>query len=137
MLRELMPKCHITAVDRDSACVLAAIDAGADEAFECDLSDYYDEVWERPKTEWSPKEKKHIPAGTMTWQTRRPNRLLWQQERYDIVNLDLCSNISSATKRLVTTYRQLLTSGGAYTSLKYSAMYLCGATTPASVGLPS
>lgn len=83
-IRELMPKAHITAIDKDEGCVLAAMDAGADDAIKADLS------------EW-----------TMDGHIKRPNAAL-TGKCFDVVNLDLCAGASAETKELISIYRSLV-----------------------------
>src|SRR4051812_6757393 len=70
-IRELMPKAHITAVDKDPLCLEAAITAGVDEVIQCDLTDY-------------------SRLGRSV--TSAPCEALTRLPRFDIVNLDLCSS---------------------------------------------
>jgi hypothetical protein len=98
-IRELMPKAHIIAVDRDHECVEAAIDAGADDVVQCDLGDLYFEPV-TPQSTWGPTKLKH------------PNRQLWEQARFDIVSLDLCGGVTDELVGIASTYRQIITPAG-------------------------
>lgn len=82
-LRELMPKCHVTAVDIDPVCVEAAKAAGADDAFVADLRD--------PGRFWFYDHK---------------------DERFDLMNLDLCSPAHDDTRRIFSLSQKFLASSG-------------------------
>lgn len=84
-IRELMPKAHITAVDKDEACVLAAMDAGADDAIQVDLSEF--------------TVSKH--------NTKQPNSALINK-RFHAVHLDLCAGASHETRQLISVYLALV-----------------------------
>lgn len=84
-IRELMPKAHIVAVDRDPACLEAACMAGVDEVIECDLSEL---------------------SETTTYGM---NPALVDQGKFDILSLDLCALATPQTRRLFNVYRAGLT----------------------------
>lgn len=83
-LRELMPKSWIVAIDRDAACLDAAIDAGADDVVPCDLSDF--EL-----------------AGELH-KTRKPARAISEIGEFDLINLDFCGGINADTRDVARVY---------------------------------
>lgn len=85
-IREVMPKAHITAVDRDPACLEAAINAGVDEVVHVDLSDFE-------------------MAGNSS--VRNPPQALQALPRFDLVSLDLCSGANEPTRQLIAVNRRL------------------------------
>lgn len=93
-IRELMPKAHITAVDKNQDCVDAAIDAGADEVFLCDLTD-----WSR------------VPEGR-PGNRLRPVQQLVDAGTFDLMNIDLCAGASFETAQIFRCYNKLLTDRG-------------------------
>ncbi len=90
-IRELMPKAHITAVDKSEACLLAATEAGADNVVHCELEDF-----------------QH--RGTH----RRAPAVIHDQAKFDLIILDLCSTANLITKRLASVYRYMLTGYGVF-----------------------
>lgn len=94
-IREILgAKAHITAVDSDSACLDAAIEAGADDVIQCHLAD-----WTFPAKRWHGSNK--APAAAML-----------NADKFDIINLDLCGNATETTREIIRTYRHFLTSYG-------------------------
>jgi hypothetical protein len=97
-IRELMPKAHVTAVDKDPVCLEAAIEAGADEIIHCDLTDF------------------HIapPFIGSKIQRKQVNASLLDCERFDLINIDFCCNALSIPKSFFTLYSRLLTFSGVF-----------------------
>jgi len=83
-MRELMPKASIVAIDRDPGCLEAAIEAGADDVIECDLSDF--EL-----------------AGELH-KIRKPARQVAALGEFDLVNLDFCAGINPDTRDVSRVY---------------------------------
>lgn len=83
-IRELMPKAHIVAVDRDRQCLEAAIDAGADDVIECDLYAYEREV----------KGNGHYPSSVFV--LPQPLRHV---APFDAIHLDFCGLVCDQMKR--------------------------------------
>lgn len=88
-IRELMPQAHITAVDRDSACLEAAIEAGCDEVVQCDLSEFSVE-----RGPYGSTTRKVVPA--------------LQGAKFDLLNLDLCSLATPETRMIFNLYSAAL-----------------------------
>lgn len=91
-IRELMPKAHITAVDRDDRCLSVAIDAGVDDVVNCDLSELTKNATGR--------------IG--------PVESLRSKGKFDLVVLDLCAVPNFLSQKLFKAYRRLVTKGGIY-----------------------
>lgn len=89
-IKELMPSANITAVDKDQACIEAAIEDGADDVICADL------------TEWS-----FLDGSTY----KRPTAQLVGKS-FDVVNLDLCGGASEATRDMINVYRGLVARPG-------------------------
>jgi len=87
-IRELMPKAHITALDNDPKCLEAAIDCGVDDVLLHDLT----------SKEFRGQEKESLP----------------ENERFDLVHLDLCSNPNPITKSIAVTNKTLVNKKGIY-----------------------
>lgn len=94
-IRALMPKSYIVAVDIDTQAVAAARDAGADEAFACDVL-----------------ELSRLPRKTYAY---RPASLLARSEKFDVICFDFCAGASPELKKAAGTYnRHLLTGRGVF-----------------------
>jgi excisionase family DNA binding protein len=93
-IREVMPKAHITAVDRDPRCLDLAIDAGADEVVLCDLNDFTVE-------QHGPWSHKKGPAKALLG------------AKFDLLVLDLCAGPNRSTRAICRIYlAKLLTAHG-------------------------
>lgn len=92
-IRELMPKAHIVAVDKNRECLLAAAAAGADQVVECDLTE-----WELIQSGYS--------------QTKKPNRCIAEMDRFDILHLDLCAGANEISRRIIHIYKPMVTARG-------------------------
>lgn len=108
-IRELMPKAHITAVDKNQKCLDQAIDAGVDDVVLCDLADFT--VSQRPAY--------HDPqkVGYSRYEPAAPIAAL---ERFDIINLDLCGVVTEHTQRLFRIYRKRAVSSGGVIMITFS-----------------
>lgn len=84
-IKELMPRAHITAVDISRPNIEAAIDAGVDEAFVCDLSDF--EI-----------------VGKSSNQRYYPPIAMQQEEKYDVICLDLTGPANEWLKHVINVY---------------------------------
>ena len=80
-IRALMPNAHVTAVDKDKACVLAAMAADVDEVHHLDLTDYRKQ----------PYGKSIMPAPL-------------RGAQFDAISLDLTGTITLGLKDLVEVY---------------------------------
>lgn len=96
-IREVMPKAYIVAVDRDSRCLDAAIEAGVDDIILCDLADFT-----IPLTKSGKPSAKRYPSA--------PLRELSGQ--FDIVHLDLCAGVNSQTRLVTSVNSQLVSPRG-------------------------
>jgi hypothetical protein len=91
-IRELMPRAFIVAVDKDELCVRKAEEAGADRSIVCDLSD--------------------VVASIAGGKTTVSPKCLYEFGRFDLIDLDLCSNVNRQTRFLTKTYTNLLSARG-------------------------
>lgn len=91
-IRELMPRAHITAVDRDQDCLLRAIEAGVDETVLFDLGNL-----RRPKT------------GQAC-----PGAVFDGVPQFDIVHFDLCAGVNRLTRDIAGSHYRLVSSGGVF-----------------------
>jgi SAM-dependent methyltransferase len=92
-IRELMPKAHITAVDRDPRCLEAAITAGVDDVVQCDLSEF---------------------TGPIAQFSIGPAIGIRNLDRFDIICLDLCGGVNPTSKDILKAYRPMVTTGGVF-----------------------
>lgn len=97
-LRELMPRAWIVAIDKDEACLEAAIDAGADEVLNVDIFD-----WQTPPTARG--------GGRARAAAFLPAPLL-QLGKFDAINLDLCGGITSDVEVGLRRYGSHVAAGG-------------------------
>lgn len=94
-IRELMPNAHITAVDRDDASLLSAIDFGANEVVCCNLEDFG-----------------VMDFGGRCVPRKVPASEIAQLEKFDLLILDLCSNANETTQKIASVYRSMVASRG-------------------------
>ncbi len=92
-IQELMPRAHITAVDRDERCLQAAIDAGVDEVVQCDLSEFSGQI------------------GTTSF---GPATALRALPPWDVVSLDLCGVANPTTKKISKACAYLVSKRGVF-----------------------
>lgn len=92
-IRELMPKSIITAIDINSVCLEAAIDAGVEEVIQCDLMDI-----ESPTGRGS--------GGRAT----APREI--RDRKFDLIDLDFCCGVNGISKGSMNAYQKLLTVQG-------------------------
>ena len=108
-MRELMPKAYIVAVDRDAACLEAAIEAGADDVVHCDLTDWTQEPY--MKDGWHPETGKYVYGAIPAVRTRPPAAIS-KHAYFDLINLDLCGGVNATAHEIVGHYRRLLATNG-------------------------
>jgi SAM-dependent methyltransferase len=89
-LRSLMPKCHITAVDKDMRCLDSAIECGVDEVVHCDVTELANETPTRV----------------------RPNPQLTDLDTFDLVDLDLCGLVTKQSMVALNANFRLVKPGG-------------------------
>ena len=102
-IRELMPRAHITSIDIDAANIVAAIEAGADEIFQCDIS-FQQKI----------KVTEHFNGGKSETKYYDPPECFKQQEetkeskaewlQWDVICLDLTGSADDWLNRLVQVY---------------------------------
>ena len=93
-IRELMPRAHIVAIDKDTKCLEAAIDAGADNVIECDL--------------YACERLQH----NHSWTHVLPKQLR-DIEPFDAIHLDFCGQVGSEMKRSTgLIFQKLMTTRG-------------------------
>lgn len=90
-IQELMPKAHITAVDRDPRCLEAAINAGVDDVIQCDLADF---------------------TGPIAQFGIGPAAPIRNLGRFDVVSLDLCGGVNPLSKDIYRAYQSSVATGG-------------------------
>jgi hypothetical protein len=96
-IRELMPKATIIAVDRDQACLDAAIEAGADAVVHCDLTDWEQERYvNRQMMDQALAAQQEAPAP------------IQKIAPFDLIHLDLCGGVNETTRVIFHSYRRLL-----------------------------
>lgn len=94
-IREVMPKSHVTAVDNNSACLDAAIDAGADDVLLCDLEAFTVET--RPLS---------YDTSKVGYTRRKPAQSIDALPKFDVVNLDLCGGVNESAQSIFRVYRK-------------------------------
>jgi hypothetical protein len=100
-IRELMPKAHITAVDRDSECLTRAIDAGADDVIQCaDVAECQFVPETKGPNGYSVTSSHYLPPAPL------------QGHKWDAVHLDLCCSAMSVSRIARVMLSQSLTSRG-------------------------
>lgn len=87
-IRDLMPKAHITALDKNTSCLEHAIEAGADDILDHDLSD--------------------------KWIFGKPKGSLRESLAFDLVDFDLCANVNNDSKELVRINQRLVKYNGIF-----------------------
>lgn len=108
-LRELMPKAHVTAVDKYQSHLDAAIDAGVDEVFQCDLAKFtYQPAISGLTRDTRPLFNSIEEAIEATQNRRRPVYTLGAfpiaRQVFDVLSLDFCSNVNPETRKLLEIY---------------------------------
>jgi hypothetical protein len=108
-IRELMPKAQIVAVDRNQACLEAAIEAGADDVIHADLTNWA--VRRRQEERWNPDSNRREDVPVESLCAAAPIAAL---APYDIINLDLCGGVNQTTRDIVARYLRLLAPAGVF-----------------------
>ena len=98
-IRELMPKATIVMVDRDRACLEAAIDAGADDVVQCDLAEF--QMVRRRVLSREGNSRRFVHPSLERY-----------VRSFDIVNLDLCGHFGAESRDIVRVNQVLLNLGG-------------------------
>ena len=117
-LRELMSRAYVVAVDRETACLDAAIEAGVDDVVHCDLTAWETEHYMKPS--WESVDR---PGQPPKWpgETQRveipmtrdgPPAAIRDLGPFDLMNLDLCGGVNETARLIVKQYRRLLTRKG-------------------------
>jgi hypothetical protein len=97
-LRELMPKAFLVAVDREPACLDAAIDAGVDEVVLCDLTDWSEESYIKGGID--PETGQY--SRNLSAVRSRPPLAISKSGPFDLINLDLCGGVNDTAQLIVT-----------------------------------
>jgi hypothetical protein len=96
-IRELMPKSHIVAVDRDEKCLEAAIIAGVDDVVDCDVLT----LTETRTTSPFPTTVRTLPRPLLKY-------------KFDILSLDLCGCATPHLKQCAPMYLRAVPTAGVF-----------------------